>query len=49
MFGGASSRPTQTLKSDPGLAIAPLEALSRGPQMKKNPFPVGSVEMPVIS
>jgi len=32
MFGGASSRPIQRLKPDPGLAIAPFDA---APKMKK--------------
>jgi hypothetical protein len=31
MFGRASSTPIQKLETDPGIAIVPCEALSKGP------------------
>jgi hypothetical protein len=40
MFGRASSRPVQKLETDPGIAIVPCEALSKGtPEMGKNHLP----------
>jgi len=40
MFGRASSRPIQKLETDPGIAIVPCEALSKGsPEMRKNYLP----------
>jgi hypothetical protein len=40
MFGRASSTPIQKLETDPGIAILPCEALSKGPpEMKKNHLP----------
>jgi hypothetical protein len=48
MFGRASSRPIQKLETDPdpGIAIVPCEALSKGPpEMRKITYPAWSVEM----
>jgi hypothetical protein len=40
MFGRASSRPIQKLETDPGIAIVPCEALSKGtPELRKNHLP----------
>jgi hypothetical protein len=38
IFGRASSRPVQKLETDPGIAIVPCEALSKGApfEMRKN-------------
>jgi hypothetical protein len=47
MFGRAFSGPIQKLEVDPGIAIVPCEALSKGglPEMRKNHLPSWSVEM----
>jgi hypothetical protein len=40
MFGRASSTPIQKLETDPGIAIVPCEALSKGtPELRKNHLP----------
>jgi hypothetical protein len=45
-FGRVSSRPTQKLGVDLGIAIVPCEALSRGaPEMRKITYAAWSVEM----
>src|SRR3984893_18841276 len=46
-FGRVSSRPTQKLGVDLGIAIVPCEALSKGgpPEMRKITYPAWSVEM----
>jgi hypothetical protein len=47
MFGRAFSGPIQKPEADPGIAIVPCEALSKGslPEMRKNQLPSWSVEM----
>jgi len=37
MIGRASSGPIQKLEADPGMAIVPCEALSKGSPVEKSP------------